>query len=124
LGLGEVVHPQERLFELQDLSRVWVQAYVREGDAGRVHPGQGVSVTVAGDPSFSAQGTIVRTSPEVSTADRVLAVWSELDNSQLRLREGMLATVTLNVDDAAQEAGRRSQPKTAVAGAERSDKTP
>ncbi|HWB11238.1 MAG TPA: efflux RND transporter periplasmic adaptor subunit [Pirellulales bacterium] len=104
LGLGEVVHPQERLFELQDLSRVWVQAYVREGDAGRVRQGQAVTVTVAGDPSFRAEGTIVRTSPEVSTIDRVLAVWAELDNSQLRLREGMLATIALQVDETMQEA--------------------
>jgi cobalt-zinc-cadmium efflux system membrane fusion protein len=109
LGLGEVVHPQERLFELQDLSRIWVQAYVREGDAGRVHAGQTVTVTVAGDPSFSAQGAIVRTSPEVSTTDRVLAVWAELDNTQLRLREGMLATVALQVDEALQEASNTTR---------------
>jgi membrane fusion protein, heavy metal efflux system len=98
LGLGEVVAPQERLFELQELSRVWVQAYVRENDAGRVRVGQDVTVTVAGDPSFVARGTIARTSPEVSTADRVLAVWAELDNAELRLREGMLATVAIEVD--------------------------
>lgn len=99
LGLGEVVLPLERLFELQDLSRLWVQAYVREVDAGRVAVGQAVTVTVAGDPNFRARGTVTRTSPEVSTTDRVLAVWAELDNSQLRLREGMLATVAIEVDD-------------------------
>lgn len=99
LGLGEVVLPMERLFELQDLSRMWVQAYVREVDAGSVAVGQPVSVIVAGDPAFRASGTLTRTSPEVSPTDRVLAVWAELDNSQLRLREGMLATVTIEVDD-------------------------
>ncbi|OYV95653.1 MAG: hypothetical protein B7Z73_02220 [Planctomycetia bacterium 21-64-5] len=102
LGLGEVVLPLERLFELQDLSRIWVQAYVREGDAGRVRVGQEVTVTVAGDPTFRARGTVTRTSPEVSTTDRVLAVWAELDNSELRLREGMLATVAIEVDDKSQ----------------------
>jgi cobalt-zinc-cadmium efflux system membrane fusion protein len=117
LGLGEVVQPLERLFELQDLSRVWVQAYVREADVGRVHTGQAVTVRVAGDPSFCAEGTIVRTSPEVSTADRLLAIWAELDNSQLRLREGMLATVALQVDEGTKEPGVR--PKTAVAEASR-----
>ena len=99
LGLGEVVQPLERLFELQDLSQVWVQAYVREGDAGQVRIGQPVTVTVAGDPTFRAQGKVTRTSPLVSTADRVLSVWAELDNSELRLREGMLAQVTIEMDD-------------------------
>lgn len=107
LGLGEVVQPLEQLFELQDLSRVWVQAYVREGDAGRVHVGQGVTVTVAGDPDFRAQGTVTRTSPSVSKTDRVLAVWAELDNAELRLREGMLAQVTIEMDGEQKEVKRQ-----------------
>jgi membrane fusion protein, heavy metal efflux system len=98
LGLGEVVQPMDRLFELQDLSRVWAQAYVREADAGRVRVGQDVTVTVAGDPDFRGRGKIARTSPLVSTADRLLAVWAELDNSELRLREGMAAQVTIETD--------------------------
>jgi cobalt-zinc-cadmium efflux system membrane fusion protein len=100
LGLGEVVQPSERLFELQNLSRVWVQAYVREGDAGRVGLGQPVTITVAGDPTFRAHGNVTRISPEVSTADRVLGVWAELENLDLRLREGMIATVSIEADGA------------------------
>lgn len=100
LGLGEVVQPLERLFELQNLSKVWVQAYVREGDIARVQLGQPVTVTVAGDPTFRARGRVTHTSPLVSTTDRVLSVWAELDNSDLRLREGMLATVTIEAEAA------------------------
>jgi multidrug efflux pump subunit AcrA (membrane-fusion protein) len=77
---------------------VWAQAYVREADAGRVRVGQDVTVTVAGDPDFRGRGKIARTSPLVSTADRLLAVWAELDNSELRLREGMAAQVTIETD--------------------------
>jgi RND family efflux transporter MFP subunit len=98
LGLGEVVQPLQRLFELQNLSKVWVQAYVREGDIARVRIGQPVTVTVAGDPTFRAQGRVTRTSPLVSATDRVLSVWAELDNSDLRLREGMLATVAIEAE--------------------------
>ncbi|HET6881123.1 MAG TPA: efflux RND transporter periplasmic adaptor subunit [Pirellulales bacterium] len=100
LGLGEVVQPMQRLFELQNLSRVWVQAYVREGDAGRVSIGQPVTVTVAGDPTFRAHGNLARISPVVSTADRVLSVWAELENPDLRLREGMIASVSIEADGA------------------------
>lgn len=100
LGLGEVVQPLERLFELQNLSKVWVQAYVREGDIARVRLGQRVTVTVAGDPTFRAQGRVTHTSPLVSTIDRVLSIWAELDNSDLRLREGMLATVSIEAEAA------------------------
>ncbi|MGH7139063.1 MAG: efflux RND transporter periplasmic adaptor subunit, partial [Pirellulales bacterium] len=95
-----VVQPMQRLFELQNLSRMWVQAYVRESDVARVQVGQPVTVTVAGDPTFREYGRVTRTSPLVSTTDRVLTIWAELDNSDLRLREGMLATVAIETDGA------------------------
>lgn len=101
LGVGEVVQPLERLFELQNPSRVWVHARVREGDIGHVGVGSRVTVTIAGDPAFRAYGKVTRTSPLVSDTERVLSVWADLDNADLRLREGMLATVLIDVSEQA-----------------------
>ncbi|HVC96677.1 MAG TPA: efflux RND transporter periplasmic adaptor subunit [Pirellulales bacterium] len=100
LGLGQVVRPADHLFEIQDLSTVWVQAHVFERDAARVSLGQGVEVTVAAEPGLVARGRIDRISPVLDGHDRLLAVWTELDNSELRLKEGMLARVEIAVDAA------------------------
>ncbi|HEV3024529.1 MAG TPA: efflux RND transporter periplasmic adaptor subunit, partial [Pirellulales bacterium] len=99
LGLGQVVRPADVLFEIQDLSTVWVQAYVFERDASRVRLGQEVEVTVVAEPGLVARGTIDRINPVLDGHDRLLAVWTELDNPQQRLKEGMLARVEIAVDD-------------------------
>ena len=100
LGLGQVVRPADHLFEIQDLSTVWVQLYVFERDAARVHLGQEVEVSVAAEPGLVARGTIDRISPILDGHDRLLAVWTELDNSALRLKEGMLARVEIVMENA------------------------
>ncbi len=110
LGLGQVVRPADHLFEIQDLSTVWVEAYVFERDAARIRLGQGVEVSVAAEPGLVARGTIDRISPILDGHDRLLAVWTELDNSELRLKEGMLARAEIAVDgveDAAERTPRR-----------------
>ena len=99
LGIGQVVKPADQLFELQELSTVWVQAHVYEQDAARVRVGQRVNVTIEADPGLVAHGKITRISPVVSGPGRVLALWAELDNHDLRLKEGMLAQVEIVLDD-------------------------
>jgi RND family efflux transporter MFP subunit len=99
LGLGQVVRPADLLFEIQDLSTVWVQAYVFERDASRVRLGQQVEVSVVAEPGLVAHGTIDRISPVLDGHDRLLAIWTELDNPQQRLKEGMLARVEIAGDD-------------------------
>ncbi|HEX7446742.1 MAG TPA: efflux RND transporter periplasmic adaptor subunit [Pirellulales bacterium] len=101
LGIGQVVQPADQLFELQNPSTMWAQANVYEQDAARVRVGQRVSVTVEADPSLLAHGRITRISPVVSGQGRVLALWAELENRELRLKEGMLAQVEIAVDDEA-----------------------
>ena len=107
LGLGQVVRPADHLFEIQDLSTVWVQAYVFERDAARIRLGQGVEVSVAAEPGLVARGMIDRISPILDGHDRLLAVWTELDNSDLRLKEGMLARVEIAADDAEVSADKK-----------------
>ncbi|HUY35714.1 MAG TPA: efflux RND transporter periplasmic adaptor subunit [Pirellulales bacterium] len=100
LGLGQVVRPADHLFEIQDLSTVWVRAYVFARDAQRVHLGQKVEVTVTAEPGLVSRGTIDRISPVLDARDRLLAVWTELDNPELKLKEGMLARVAIDVEGA------------------------
>ncbi len=92
---GQFVPQQARLFELHSPSKVWVRTFVFEQDAIHVRTGQAVSVGLASDPAFRASGKVDRLDPLLFAGNRALSIWTELDNAELKLKEGMAATVTL-----------------------------
>lgn len=93
---GELVHAHDRIVEVQNLDQLWIRAYVREGEAQRVQPGQDAIVTFPANPSLRLHGKVVRTAPALSVGDRVLPLWIEVANPDSFLREGMLARVTID----------------------------
>jgi multidrug efflux pump subunit AcrA (membrane-fusion protein) len=90
---GRVVAPEEKLFEIQDLSKVWAKGFVFEQDAAGVRIGQTVQVAFAAYPGWEVPGTVVRIAPTMEAAERVLPIWVEVENRDLRLKEGMLARI-------------------------------
>lgn len=92
---GQVVHRDEPLFEIHDLSRVWVKGHVFERDAGRVMLGQAAQVRFTAYPDLQALGKVVRISPTMDENERVLPVWVEVANPDHQLKDGMLARVSL-----------------------------
>ena len=105
---GQVVQPQDKLFEIHDLSKVWARGYVFEQDASRVRVGQQAQVTFSAYPDLAVTGTVIRTSPELESSERVLPVWIEVDNPDLRLKQGMLARVAVSTKSAS-AAGRNNR---------------
>jgi len=93
---GQVVQPQDKPFEIHDLSKVWAKGYVFERDAGRVRIGQTARVTFSAFPDLAVTGKVVRTAPTMESTERVLPVWIEVDNPDLRLKQGMLARVAVS----------------------------
>ena len=96
LSIGQVVRPQDALFEIHDLSRVVVRGYVYEQDAADIRVGEPAVVTITADPTFSAVGIVDRTAPTLSTFGRAMSVWVDLDNRDGKLKEGMLARLAIN----------------------------
>ncbi len=92
---GEVVQPEDQLFEIHDLSKVWVKGYVFERDAAQVAVGQPARVTFSAFPDLEVIGTVVRIAPMMDESERVLPVWVEVDNPERLLKEGMLARVAV-----------------------------
>jgi cobalt-zinc-cadmium efflux system membrane fusion protein len=92
---GQVVHPEDQLFEVHDLSKVWVKGYVFERDAAQVDIGQPAQVTFSAFPDLEAIGKVVRIAPMMDDNERVLPVWVEIDNPDRLLKEGMLARVAV-----------------------------
>jgi RND family efflux transporter MFP subunit len=92
---GQVVGREDALFEIHDLSKVWVKGNVYERDAPYVQLGQAAHVYFAAYPGVEAKGKVVRISPQMDEKMRVLPVWIEVENPDHLLKDGMLARVTL-----------------------------
>jgi RND family efflux transporter MFP subunit len=110
--LGHVVRPEESLFEIHDLSQVWVQGFVSERDLPDVRVGHTVRVRFVADSSEAVPGTLVRSSRAVGREDRTLSVWVELQQMpRVPMQHNMLARLTI-------ETGRTSSqlavPRAAV----------
>ncbi len=76
--LGQTVKAEETLFAVHDLAHVWVQGYLFERDVVRVRTGQNVRVRLVADPSFLADGVVVRSGHTFGVENRTLSVWVEL----------------------------------------------
>lgn len=92
---SQVVHPDEPLFEIHDLSTVWVKGFIYEHDANRVQLGQPAHVHFTAYPDLEVDGKVVRISPLLHERMRVLPVWVEVANPDHLLKSGMLARMTI-----------------------------
>jgi cobalt-zinc-cadmium efflux system membrane fusion protein len=98
--LGQVISADEPLFEIHDLSHVWVQGFVSERDIARIQVGQLVRVRLVSDPQIAEEGTIVRSGEVVNDDARTLSIWIELKNQPpARLQHNQLARITVTTGE-------------------------
>ena len=123
LTKGEVVETATRLFQVADLSQVWVTANIPERDIPFIHSDQGrhsqaVEVRVKAYPEHVFPGTITYVGDVLDPATRTMRLRIELDNPDGKLKPQMFATVrvygeadgdTLTVPDAAVQRDRERQ---------------
>ncbi|MCB9508496.1 MAG: efflux RND transporter periplasmic adaptor subunit [Myxococcales bacterium] len=107
---NEFVDLETTLFEIQDLSRVWVLGRVYEQDLASVRVGAAASVYLNAFPGVEVRGEVGFIDYRIETTTRAASVRIELDNvaietwpEQLPIRPGMFASVkiTTGVVDAA-----------------------
>ncbi|MCC7236951.1 MAG: efflux RND transporter periplasmic adaptor subunit [Bryobacterales bacterium] len=93
--IGQVIQPADTVFEIADLSHVWLVADVPEQIAGSVVVGMAVEAQVAalGNQIFSGMLTFV--SATVNPQTRTVRARMELGNPARRLKPAMLATMVL-----------------------------
>jgi Cu(I)/Ag(I) efflux system membrane fusion protein len=92
---GQYVAEGEAMFEIADLSHVWIQAQVFEDRVASLQVGQPVEATVEAYPGEVFKGRVAFIDPALNPATRTVTVRYDMDNADLRLRPGMFATVTL-----------------------------
>jgi Cu(I)/Ag(I) efflux system membrane fusion protein len=87
--------PGEMLYQVADLSSVWVIADVFEQDIGLVKPGARAKVTINAYPGKVFDGAITYVYPMLKAETRTAQVRIELANSGQLLKPGMFAQVEL-----------------------------
>jgi Cu(I)/Ag(I) efflux system membrane fusion protein len=93
---GARIMPGAALFQLADLTRVWVDAEVFEKDLSMVQLGQHGMVSLEAYPGEMFHGSVTYVYPTVSSASRTGRVRLELQNPGLKLKPGMYAQVELH----------------------------
>ncbi|MFN0305258.1 MAG: efflux RND transporter periplasmic adaptor subunit [Burkholderiales bacterium] len=93
---GMTVMAGAMLYRLVDLSTVWVNAEISEGQTAWVRPGDKVEVRVAAWPGQVFRGSVGTLLPEINAATRTLRARIELANPGARLRPGMFATLAFS----------------------------
>ena len=95
---GKYVEPGTTLYEVADLSTVWISADIYESEVAAVTVNQQTSVAFAAYPGETFQGTISYVYPTLNTEARTVRVRVELPNPGLKLKPGMFGTVMLQTD--------------------------
>ena len=103
--------PGEMLYQVADLSRVWVLADVNEQDIGLVSNGRLARVGINAYPERSFEGRVTYVYPTLKTETRTVSVRLELANPGGILKPGMYAQVEL---DAANNGKVIAVPSSAV----------
>jgi len=88
--------PGEALYQIADLSSVWVVAEVFEQDLGLVKTGARAKVSISAYPDKVFEGGVTYVYPTLKAETRTVAVRVELANPGLLLKPGMFAQVELS----------------------------
>lgn len=94
---GAHVEAGQTLYEIADLSQVWIEAEVYENDVQFVKDGQAVEITVEAIPGRTFHGKVGLVHPHLNVTARTNTVRVTLENTAHQLRPGMYASVHLRI---------------------------
>ena len=92
------VTPETELYEIADLSTIWVYVDIFEYEAPYVHVGQTAQMQLSYFPGKSYRGKVTYIYPTLDPKTRTIKVRLEFPNPGYELKPDMYADVQLNVD--------------------------
>ena len=95
---GMRVTPADTLFDIADLSHLWVLADVYEGDLSAIRLGMPAVIETPSAPGRKLLGPVTFISPTVEASTRTTKVRIEIGNPGGLLKPDMFADVSLNID--------------------------
>jgi len=93
---GQYVTPQTELYQIADLSRVWVYVDVYEDDLAWVREGDAADMQLAALPTRVFHGKIATIYPYMEAKTRTAKVRLEFRNTDMSLKPDMYANVVLH----------------------------
>jgi multidrug efflux pump subunit AcrA (membrane-fusion protein) len=94
---GKYVKEGENLFQIADLSRLWMQADIYENDLALIEVGQTVIIHTEAYSDDVFKGNIVFLDPFVNPKTRTVKIRVDVPNPGFRLKPGMYVDVYINV---------------------------
>lgn len=95
---GKYVEPGTILYEIADLSTVWISAEIYESEMAAIKVGQLATIAFAAYPDKSFHGKVAYVYPTLNTEARTVRVRLELPNPGLKLKPGMYGNVTIQTE--------------------------
>jgi Cu(I)/Ag(I) efflux system membrane fusion protein len=92
VNAGDYVSPGTVLFDIADLSNVWIMFDAYESDLQFLHEGEKISFTVQALPGNNYSAKIIFIDPVIDPVTRVAGVRAETNNGTKKLKPGMFAT--------------------------------
>lgn len=113
IAVGDYVREGQVLFDLMDLSRIWVLFDAYEEDLGKIRIGDKISFTVPANPGKTYQTIISFIDPVIDPQTRIATLRAELANPSGLFKPEMFVRGTLT-SGKAQKSNQLTIPKTAV----------
>lgn len=98
ITLGDMVNPEETLYEVADLNQVWLDITLYPKDIERVKLAQKVTFTSDAIPEKTFSGAINYLQPAASDTSQTFMARVFLDNPGLILKPGVLGQVVIQTD--------------------------
>lgn len=93
--LGSSVDPNTPLIEIADLSEIYAEAKVFEGQVNLVKAGQKARVQVESYPGETFEGAVELIGSQLDPESQTLRAWVRLKNADYKLRPNMQASLSL-----------------------------
>jgi RND family efflux transporter, MFP subunit len=93
---GQAIQVGQTLYTIANLSAVWVEAQLREQDAGSVAVGSAATVQLAASPGRPMSGRVAYVYPTLEAQARTATARIVIPNPGGLLKPGMYATVTIS----------------------------
>lgn len=90
---GQAVQAGQTLYTIADLAEVWVEAELRESEAGNVREGTRATLEFAAFPGRPFNGRVEYVYPTLQEASRTIKARVAMTNPEGRIKPGMYATV-------------------------------
>jgi len=95
---GQYITPEDEIYLIADLSRIWVNADVFEDELAWLKLGDRAEMRVRAQPGRTYQGKITFIHPVMNNKSRTVQVRLEFNNEDFSLKPGMFANVVLYTD--------------------------